>query len=231
MPLTALVFFAAGAVGGSGVALAASPADPPVPVEVQRAIDAGRAAGVPLERLDAKAREGLAKAVPPERIAAALAQVTRSWVAADALVGDVTPAGPPHDRLVEAAAAAIGQGASPDAVAALASGPLPTDALWTVVDVVGLGLAPDAAERLVGLAARGPNPGVALRELPDAARAGVASWGVDAAAAALEDALGKGQPPLAALEHGLDGAPGRSALAPGHGGDKGSKANGNAGTR
>jgi hypothetical protein len=143
-------------------------------------------------------------------------------VAAEQVVG-ATAGGDDHDDVVSAAAAAIRNGAGPDGVRRLAGGAMPSESLWTLTDVLDLGLAPDAALRLVELAAHSPKPEVALDALPEATRAGLIEWGATAPVH-LEEALSHGS--IVALSnkedgHGKAGAPGQDK------GDKGDNGNHN----
>jgi hypothetical protein len=190
-----------------------------LPPAVEAAISDAVARGVPREPLEAKAREGLAKGIPAERIVVALGGLTVDLRAANDLVG----AGGP----IEAAASAVRAGASPGAIrSVLASAPAGTEAaaVYSLGDVMAAGLDEAAAVELVSAALASEHPVDRLRGLATATatliRGGMAPSAVVARLS--------GDPTLALpLEGGPEHEPNGHAY--GHDGGNGSgNGNGNA---
>jgi hypothetical protein len=184
---------------------AASAAEPPLPPEIEVAVEAAAVHGVPVEALEKKAREGLAKGVPPDRIAEVLTGLGREFAAAQMLV-------PPGDpELVPAAAAASRAGASREAILEVLTftpAPLQAVSLWTLADLLNTGLRESSALRLVRSAVGANKPEYGLRGLASATAALLASGASEQAAVAeVADAVEHGRSPLAALPGGNGGPP------------------------
>lgn len=183
----------------------AAAAEPPLPPEIAVAVEGAAQYGVPVEALEKKAREGLAKGVPPERIAEVLSGLGTELAAAQMLV-------PPGDpELVPAAAAATRAGASRDAILEVLSftpAHLRAVSLWTLADLLGTGVRESSALRLVRSAVAANKPEYGLRGLASATAALLASGATEQAAVAeVADAVEHGRSPLAALPRGQGGPP------------------------
>jgi len=191
-------------------ALAAELPDP-----LDGVVEQAAASELPIEPLEQKALEGLAKGVPPERIESVMRELLGRWYGAEQLLGERAQASDRRE-IVPAAAAAIEQGALADSIVSLSSEPAAVHALWTLSDVLYAGMAPADAERLVRSALATRDPEMALRELPEATRLLVEVAGAASATEVLTSAMSSGQMPLAAL-----------AAAPSGTGDGRGRGNGN----
>lgn len=156
----------------SGPALAADP----LPDAVAQVLTHAAAQGLPTGPLEAKAREGLAKGVPPARIAGALGQLEASMLATSVALGDSLSGSDPAAHLV-AGGAALTAGSSPAALRSLADAS-PEHAIAatrTYGDLLSHGFSEPQALDLVGGAFRGGDPGLALSGLSTTAASLVGS--------------------------------------------------------
>jgi hypothetical protein len=177
--------------------------------QVEAVLSEARAAELPVLPLEAKAREGAAKGVPPERVASVLADLVRDWEAAATLLGDRADAAD-RDVLVPAAAAALRQGADGDSVRSLAAGEHGAAALQALSDVLYAGLSPTQADRVVAAAVATDDVRGTLIELPQATRLLLATGTPTQTVTSLTGALSQGATPLAAVPTDKGGPPGHS---------------------
>lgn len=210
---------------GAGDARAAD-----LPPEVQAELSAATQQGLPAAPLEAKAREGLAKGVPPQRIAAVLADLRFDLELAVALVGD-QPDAARRDDMVAAAATAISAGASPEGVRSLLE--LPADqrvaALNCLGDLVSLSLSEQSSVRLIRDVARSSNSQVRLNDL-SATTASLLASGLSQEAvvsAVTESAHGQPTDHGSAGGHSNNGSHGNGS--DGNNGNHGNGNNGNGG--
>jgi len=148
----------------------------PLPPEVQAVLDHADEQGLPLGPLEAKAQEGLAKGVPPVRIAGALEQLEASMLATMTALGDRLSTVDPAAHLA-AGGAALSGGSSDAALRALAD-QAPDHlvlATRTYADLLAHGFTEPQALGLVNGATRGPDPGLYLSGLSTSAASLVAS--------------------------------------------------------
>lgn len=148
----------------------------PVPAEVAAVLEHAAAQGLPVGPLVAKAQEGLAKGVPPVRIAGALSQLEASMAATAAALEGRLSASDPAGHL--AAGSAALSGGSSDAALRAISDQSPEHrvvATRTYADLLVHGFSEPQALSLVGGAARGPDAGLSLAGLSTTAASLVAS--------------------------------------------------------
>lgn len=160
-----------------------------LPAEVETALEQAEASGLPEGILDDKAHEGLAKGLPPARVAAGLNGMAQELLRAQEVTHSTDA------ELLHAAAFALKAGAQEDNVASLSD---PT-ALWTLSDLLNQGHEETEAMALVELAsASGPG---ALTGLASASATLLADGTTHTQATRqLRAALNAGQPPLAAAQ-------------------------------
>lgn len=134
---------------------------PAVASELARA----ESAGLPIQALEAKAREGAAKGVAPERVAAYLAGLRAELSAVDGILGELGR-GADRPELLLAAAQARRAGASAAAVreAAALSADLRSTASRALADLVAAGCTEAGALQLIRGAAGSARPVEALRD-------------------------------------------------------------------
>lgn len=158
-----------------------------LPPEVEAATAEVEALGLPEGILDEKAAEGVAKGLPPARVAAALTGMGDSLLQAQELTHSDDP------NTLRAGAAALQAGAAPESVASLAS----ANALWALGDLVRQGHEQNDALDLVEAAEAAGSD--ALTGLASASATMLANGqGHSAVANHLQLALGTGVSPLAA---------------------------------
>lgn len=175
---------------------------------LEELVSEAEGAGYPATALRLKAREGLAKGVPVERVEAVLRDMLEGYDRARALLPDATP-----DE-VEAAAAALRAGASREAVVALSTleagvrGP----ALRGLADLVQLQVEEAQAVRLVRSASR--QGAVRLSGLASAAASLVHGGATPGEAARIVGAaVSQGRDPLSVTPRG-NGPGGRGTDGP-----------------
>lgn len=174
---------------------------PDVAAELERA----QASGLPVEAMEAKAREGAAKGVPAERVAAYLKGLSAELVAVDTILGTLA-LGADRSELLLAAASARRAGASAAAVreAAALSADLRSAASRALADLVAAGCTEAGALQLIRGAAGSASPTEALRD----------------AVTVTFTLIAEGQTPAAAAERGAAGTGGNNGKARGAGGSK-----------
>ncbi len=150
--------------------------DAQLPVEVQEMLQAATVAELPVEVLEAKAREGLAKGVAEARLLAVLQQLEADLVQAASLL-EGQAHGSDREELLEAAVAGERAGLSDTAVLRLAGMDLQVRAraLYAAADLVRQGFSEGDALRLVQAAANSDDPLAALGSLATAASTLVAA--------------------------------------------------------
>lgn len=170
-----------------------------------------KAAGLPVEPLEAKAREGAAKGVPSERVAVYLRGLGAELVAADAILGELAR-GSDRAELLLAAASARRAGASASALreAAAFDDDLRASASRALADLVGAGCTEAGALQLIRGAAGSAQPTEALRD----------------AVTVTFTLIAEGQAPSAAAERGAASAESNNGKAWGAGGSKAKEPNG-----
>ncbi len=131
---------------------------------VEAVLQAARAAGLPTETLEAKAAEGAAKGVPPDRVAGYLEALRLDLARADALLGD-RAADADRAALLAAAAAALRAGGSGPAILELAESTptLRAPAVRGFADLIAAGCPEPGALALIHRAAQESDPSAALR--------------------------------------------------------------------
>mgnify|MGYP001221404197 CR=1 FL=1 len=168
--------------------------------DLERAVEAARARGLPTEPLVDKALEGAAKGVPAERILAVVRQLAEDLERAYALVVRSGTAAPAD---VTAVADAIRRGVPEDAIRTLhggsASGEPIALAVHTLADLLDRGVPVDVAlDVLAAWRSFGARPDQ-LRELPAAVERLIREGALPAqAAAAVASAVRAGHGPAAA---------------------------------
>jgi len=138
----------------------------PLPSEVAAVLTHAEQQGLPTGPLEAKALEGLAKGVPPVRIAQALGRMEASMAATAAALGDRLSTTDPAGHLAAGGAALTG-GSSEAALRSLADQATEhrVIATRTYADLLATGFSEPQALGLVGSAARGAEPQLALSGL------------------------------------------------------------------
>ncbi len=131
--------------------------------EVAAVIESARVAGLPVSSLEAKAREGAAKGVPPARVAAHLGSLRVDLDRAVTLLGP-TAAGNDREALLSGLAAALRAHVSTAALKQVLALPpaLRAQAAWSLADLVTAGCMEADVLTLIDRAVRGPNPSTAL---------------------------------------------------------------------
>jgi hypothetical protein len=149
------------------VAAAAAPGTEGMPPEVVAGIEA--ATDVPSAVLVDKAREGLAKGVPPERIALAIDTLVADMRGVDQLLGPLAQ-GSDREALLPAAAAAHRSGASDPSILRLSrlSSTHRAGAIRALADLVAQGFPEEACLRVIEGAAFNANPSEAIGGLASA---------------------------------------------------------------
>jgi hypothetical protein len=131
------------------------PSDPrleQVRPQLEEVVNRTTAAGVPAELVISKVREGLAKGVPAERIAAAAARLAENLQTARAFVNERRPGSPPAAELVRALAEARMAGVDMTGVDPLVRGGRPAPETARAVEVLtDLSLRGYPASRAAGL--------------------------------------------------------------------------------
>lgn len=181
------------------------------PPEVAAVIEAARAAGLPAEALEAKAKEGEAKGVPGPTIAAYLEGLRKDLAAADVALGGEAQGEDRGELLVAVVAARrVGVSAAAFGEAARLPNGLRAPAVRALADLVGAGVSEPAALALVRQASARGDARSALRDTVTAAFTRIA----------------EGEPPSLAAEHAAAASGQASAPAWGAGGKSGKTPNG-----
>ncbi|MBW1877525.1 MAG: hypothetical protein JRI25_28190 [Deltaproteobacteria bacterium] len=187
--------------------------EPDLPDQVAEQVRAAEQVGLPVAPLQQKAREGLAKGLPPERIAPVLRRLTEQMRAAEGALGDAAQ-GPDRGEMLHAAAMARQAGATDEGLAEAAGEAHRVRAMWCFGDLLGLEAGEKEALRLVHAAAHSGEPEASYRETITAMRrlqeSGMAP---DAAARHMHQVMARGEPPMASIPEHAGG--------PAHAGDDG----------
>lgn len=184
-------------------------AAPPLPEVISAEVEAARQDGLPTDALEAKAQEGLAKGIPPARVAAVIGQM-RQDMASTSSVLDSLALGASRAEIVAAATLARRAGATDHTLTEVArlSEPHRARALRSLADLLGQEVPEPEATRLVALAVDTRQPDVALREVT-VATSRLRSRGFEASEAAhmVTVAMGEGLPPLSVVSVDEGGPP------------------------
>jgi len=167
--------------------------DPDLPGPVAEQVRTAEQAGLPVEPLQQKAREGLAKGLPPERVAPVLARLTEQMRAAEGALGEAAH-GADRGEMLHAAAMAREAGASDAGLAEAAGETHRVRAMWCFGDLLGLGTGEQEALHLVHAAAHSGEPQAAYREMITAMRRLQESgMGADTAARQMQQVMARGE--------------------------------------